>query len=124
VVYHDDAAVRLSNLLPSTTIMISDKVYSLTHARETLTSAFAASPTSSPGHLAKTLYEEHHKKPTAFGGYLETFMGVLHGGDANETHRILAEEPSQADLDRAAECGNFGSRPSDLFLKVSTSEAV
>lgn len=104
--------------------MISDKVYSLTHARETLTSAFAASPTSSPGHLAKTLYEEHHKKPTAFGGYLETFMGVLHGGDANETHRILAEEPSQADLNRAAECGNFGSRPSDLFLKVSTSEAV
>jgi hypothetical protein len=98
--------------------IISDKVYSLTQSDKTHTAAFAASPTSSPGHLAKTLYEEHHK-PVASGGYLETFMGVLQGGNANETRRILAEEPTQADLDRAAECGDFGTRPSDLFLMVS-----
>lgn len=104
--------------------MISDKVYSLTHSKKTLTAAFAASPTSSPGHVAKTLYEEHHKTPVASGGYLETFMGVLQGGNANETLRILSQEPTQADLDRAAECGDFGSRPSDLFLKVNISEAV
>jgi len=99
--------------------MISDKVYSLTHSEKTVTKALTASPGSSPGHLAKTLYEEHHKKPTASGGYLEMFMGVLQGRHANEIHQTLSEEPTQADLERAAECGNFGKRPSDLFLKAS-----
>ncbi|KAG1818492.1 uncharacterized protein BJ212DRAFT_1345885 [Suillus subaureus] len=97
---------------------VSNKVYSLTHSQKTLTAAFAASPTSSPGYLAKTLYAEHHKKPISSGGYLETFMGVLQHGSASETQRIPSGEPTQADLDRAAECGNFGSRPSDLFLKI------
>jgi phosphatidylserine/phosphatidylglycerophosphate/cardiolipin synthase-like enzyme len=97
---------------------VSDKVYSLTHSQKTLTAAFAASPASSPGHLAKTLYAEHHKKPISSGGYLETFMGALQLGNANETRRIPPSEPTQADLDRAAECGNFGSRPSDIFLKI------
>lgn len=49
---------------------------------------------------------------------METIMGMLHRGNANETHRIPLSEPTQVDLDRAAECGNFGSRPSDLFLKI------
>ncbi|KAG1748562.1 hypothetical protein EDB19DRAFT_1682398 [Suillus lakei] len=97
---------------------ISDEVYSLTHSQKTLTTALAAFPTSSPGHLAKTLYAEHHQKPVASGGYLETFMSVLQRGNANETQRIPPGEPTQADLDRAAECGEFGSRPSDLFLKI------
>ncbi|KAG2066327.1 hypothetical protein BDR04DRAFT_1106891 [Suillus decipiens] len=93
---------------------VSGKVYALTHSEKTLTAALAASPTSSTGHLAKTLYAEHHKKPTSAEGYLETFMGVLQRGNANET----LPEPTQADLDRAAECGDFGIRPSDLFLKI------
>lgn len=98
---------------------VSDKVYSLTHSQKTLTAAFAASPASSPGDLAKTLYAEHHKKPISSGGYVETFMGMLRSGNAHETQRIPPGGPTQADLDRAAECGDFGSRPSDLFLKVS-----
>jgi hypothetical protein len=98
---------------------VSDKVYSLTHSEKTLTAAFAASPESSPGQLAKTLYAEHHKKRISSGGYVETFMGMLQRGNAHETQRIPPGEPTQADLDRAAECGDFGSRPSDLFLKVS-----
>ncbi|KAG0703755.1 hypothetical protein DFH29DRAFT_914887 [Suillus ampliporus] len=95
---------------------ISDEVYSLTHSQKTLTAALAASPTSSPGHLAEALYAgSYHKKPTASGGYLETLMGALH---VNETRRMPSGDPTQADLDRAAECGKFGSRPSDLFLKI------
>lgn len=97
---------------------VSDKVYSLTHSQKTLTAAFAASPESSPGQLAKTLYAEHHKKRISSGGYVETFMGMLQRGNAQETQRIPPGEPTQADLDRAAECGDFGSRPSDLFLKI------
>ncbi|KAG1742307.1 uncharacterized protein EDB91DRAFT_1128571 [Suillus paluster] len=97
---------------------ISDKIYSLTHSQETLTTALAASPTSSPGHLVKTLYEDHHKKPIASGGYLETLMGVLDRSNANDTQPMPSLEPTQADLDCAAECGKFGSRPSDLFLKI------
>ncbi|KAG2101086.1 uncharacterized protein F5147DRAFT_709739 [Suillus discolor] len=97
---------------------VSDKAYSLTHSQKTLTAALAASPASSPGDLVKTLYAEHHKKPVSSAGYLETFMGVLQHGNDNETQRIPPGEPTQTDLDRAAECGDFGSRPSDLFLKI------
>lgn len=49
---------------------------------------------------------------------METFMGMLQRGNAHETQIIPPDEPTQADLDRAAECGDFGSRPSDLFLKI------
>lgn len=107
--------------LSNTTMTVSDKAYSLTHSQKTLTAALAASPASSPGDLVKTLYAEHHKKPVSSVGYLETFMGVLQHGNDNETQRlgIPPGEPTQTDLDRAAECGDFGSRPSDLFLKVS-----
>jgi hypothetical protein len=98
---------------------VSDEVYSLTHSQKTLTAALAASPASAPGHLARTLYAEHDNKPISSGGYLEMFTSLLKRGNAHETQRIPPGEPTQADLDRAAECGNFGSRPTDLFLKVS-----
>ncbi|KIJ62552.1 hypothetical protein HYDPIDRAFT_114197 [Hydnomerulius pinastri MD-312] len=97
---------------------ISEKAYSLTHSQKTVTAALAAAPTSSPGHLAKTLYDEHHKKPLASGGYLEMFSEMFHRENGDEMKRIQQIEPTQEDLDRAAECGNFGSRPSDLFLKI------
>ncbi|KAH7925600.1 hypothetical protein BV22DRAFT_1033871 [Leucogyrophana mollusca] len=97
---------------------ISEKAFSLTHSHNTVTAAFAANPKSSPGHLAKALYDEHHKKPIGSGGYFETFLGMFQGGNANEINRIQTIEPSQEDLDRAAECGQFGARPSDLFLKI------
>ncbi|EGN98552.1 hypothetical protein SERLA73DRAFT_183613 [Serpula lacrymans var. lacrymans S7.3] len=102
--------------------MITEKVYNLTHSQKTLTTAFAAAPHSSPGELGKSLYIEHHhhhSAPNASGGVLSTVKGMLHGGNANELKRIIKDEyPSQEDLDRAAECGQFGSRPSDLFLKI------
>ncbi|PCH40494.1 phospholipase D/nuclease [Wolfiporia cocos MD-104 SS10] len=102
--------------------MVSERVNNLTHSDKTLTSALAASPTSAPGELGKTLYTEHHHgihKPTATGGILATLTGMLKSGSVSEeSKQATRDEPSQEDLDRAAECGQFGSRPSDLFLKI------
>ncbi|KIJ17625.1 hypothetical protein PAXINDRAFT_167631 [Paxillus involutus ATCC 200175] len=99
---------------------VSETVYALTHSHKTVTAAFAAAPASepdtSPGHLAKTLYPNH--KPLGSDGLLEMFKGLFHGGDAKDMERIQAIEPTQEDLERAAQCGKFGSRPSDLFLKI------
>ncbi|EIW81191.1 hypothetical protein CONPUDRAFT_137247 [Coniophora puteana RWD-64-598 SS2] len=99
--------------------MVSSKTFSIVHSNKTLTSAYAEKPDSSPGHLAKTLYEEHHMKLPGSGGYAETFASIFKGGNANEMKRIQKEvDPSPEDLDKVADCGNFGSRPSDLFLKM------
>ncbi|CCL99523.1 uncharacterized protein FIBRA_01541 [Fibroporia radiculosa] len=103
--------------------MVSDRVYSLTHSDKTLTAAFATSPDASPGELGKTLYAEHHHgihKPGATGGLLSTLASMLKTGRTPEEAREATkeDEPSQEDLDRAAECGQFGARPSDLFLKI------
>ncbi|KAG2344488.1 hypothetical protein BDR05DRAFT_975536 [Suillus weaverae] len=57
-------------------------------------------------------------------GYPETFIGVLQRKNANETQRIPPGEPTQAGADRTAECGNFGNRPSDLFLKIYCDASV
>ncbi|KAI0930893.1 hypothetical protein AcV7_004955 [Taiwanofungus camphoratus] len=102
--------------------MVSDNVYALTHSDKTLTTALAASPDASPGELGKTLYEEHHHgihKPNATGGICATVKGMFRTSTKEEAREIAKEkEPSQEDLDRAAECGRFGTRPSDLFLKI------
>ncbi|KAH9948260.1 hypothetical protein B0H21DRAFT_734365 [Amylocystis lapponica] len=101
--------------------MVSEKVYALTHSQSTLTAALAASPTSPPGELAKKLYSEHHHHvPGTSGGILKTITALLKSGQTAEESKTLTreEEPSEEDLDRAAECGQFGTRPSDLFLKI------
>lgn len=103
--------------------MVSERVYNLTHSDKTLTAAYAASPGSSPGELGKTLYAEHHHgihKPNATGGILATVKAMLQTGKTPEEAKEATreDEPTQEDLDKAAECGQFGSRPSDLFLKV------
>ncbi|KAF9220887.1 hypothetical protein BS17DRAFT_786130 [Gyrodon lividus] len=99
---------------------VSEKVYSLTHSHKTVTAAFAVTPgtDTSPGHLAKALYDDPNKKPLGPSDYLETFKGLFQGGDKKGVEHIKGIEPTQEDLDRAAQCGNFGSRPSDLFLKI------
>ncbi|KAF8843374.1 hypothetical protein BDN67DRAFT_945733 [Paxillus ammoniavirescens] len=99
---------------------VSETVYALTHSHKTVTAAFAAAPASepdtSPGHLAKTLYP--NQKSLGSDGLLEMFKGLFQGGDMKDMERIQAIEPTQEDLERAAQCGKFGSRPSDLFLKI------
>jgi len=77
---------------------ISDQVYQLVQAKETVTSALAASPTAAVESVAENLYK-HVKR---------------------ESSKAKVGEPKlyPVDLDRAAECGKFTSRPSDLFLQV------
>ena len=104
--------------------MVSERVYNLTHSDKTLTSALAANPKGSPGELGKKLYEEHHHgvhNPSASGGIVSTVKSMLKSGSTPEEAKAATaeDEPSKEDLDRAAECGRFGTRPSDLFLKVS-----
>lgn len=77
---------------------ISDKVFDLVQGKETVTSALAASPTSSVEAIAEKLYK--HVK--------------------TDSHKLKVGTPTlePADLDRAAQCGQFANRPSDLFLQV------
>lgn len=115
--------------LTQPSMAISERVYALIHSRETLTAAFANAtgpdhdPDSvSPGHLAKTLYDDGHTKKhhSLHGnGHLEAFKGLFQQTGKKDVERIQVIEPTQEDLDQAAQCGDFGSRPSDLFLKVS-----
>lgn len=104
--------------------MTSERIYNLTHSDKTLTAAFATSPDSSPGELGKTLYAEHHHgihKPNATGGITATIRDMLKTGHAPDEAKeaVREDDPTPEDLDRAAECGQFGTRPTDLFLKVS-----
>lgn len=79
---------------------IPDKVYQLCQGKETVTSALAAaSPTSTVSSIAEKLYKNERK-------------------DASEA-KVGSPALSPTDLDRAAQCGKFTSRPSDLFLQVN-----
>lgn len=102
---------------------ISEKVYALVHSNKTLTAALATATTGpdhdlSPGHLSKTLYDGG---PSGSSHLLvvDAFKGLFQHTGKQDVERIQAIEPTQGDLDLAAQCGNFGSRPSDLFLRVS-----
>ncbi|KAG8214539.1 hypothetical protein J3R82DRAFT_9600 [Butyriboletus roseoflavus] len=106
---------------------ISEKVYSLVHSGKTLTAAFATATAPddehdvAPGHLAKTLYyDEHPKKHHNLPGssHLEAFKGLFQHTGNKDVERIQEIEPTQEDLNKAAQCGDFGARPSDLFLKI------
>lgn len=78
--------------------VITDKVFDLFQAKETVTSALAASPTSTVDAIAEKVFK--HVK--------------------SDSHKFKVGSPilSPADLDRAAQCGKFTTRPSDLFLQV------
>jgi hypothetical protein len=77
---------------------IPDKVYELTQDRETVTSALAASQTAAVESVAEKLYKNVKREPSKA--------------------KVGDQKLSPADLDRAAQCGKFTSRPSDLFLQV------
>ncbi|EMD40285.1 hypothetical protein CERSUDRAFT_90999 [Gelatoporia subvermispora B] len=106
--------------------MVSQHVWDLTHSDKTLVQALAANPSAAPQELGKSLYAHHHHgahhQPNAAGsgGIIGTVKGLFKNGKTPSTEPIAPqdEEPTQEDLDRAAECGKFGSRPSDLFLKI------
>lgn len=80
---------------------IPDKVFQLIQSNETVTSVLAASPPSTTVEsVAEKLYK-HHK---------------------SDGKKLVVGTPelTQADLDRAAQCGKFTTRPSDLFLQART----
>lgn len=111
------------------TRQVSDRVYAITHSKETVTTAFASSQDSSPGRIMKKLYRDYRRHKHKDRGSSWS-VGVQQDTATKEEHSTrekyhvqpdlssLSTEPTQADLDRAAECGDFGRRPSDLFLKM------
>jgi hypothetical protein len=78
--------------------IISDKVFELIQSKDTVTSALAASPTASVESVAEKLYKNVKREPSKA--------------------KVGEQKLTPADLDRAAQCGKFTSRPSDLFLQV------
>ena len=77
--------------------MISDFVYDLCHAQETVSTRLATNPTAVPGEVAKQLFESNKSLP-----------------------KSDTELQPKYDLQRAFDCGKWGnSRPSDLFLRVT-----
>lgn len=76
-------------------IMVSQFIYDLCHEKETVSSRVANDPDDAPGTIADNLYSK------------------------KDLPKSSTTEPQGYDLQRAFECGNWGSsRPSDLFLKV------
>lgn len=78
--------------------MISDFVYDLCHERETVTSRLSTSSSDAPSDVAKQLFGKKNCLPNSD-----------------------TEQKSSYNLERAAQCGDWGEKntPSDLFLKVS-----
>jgi len=77
---------------------IPDNVYQLCQGKETVTSALAASPTSTVSSIAEKLYK--------------------HGKKEGSKTKVGSPALTPTDLDRAEKCGKFTSRPSELFLQI------
>ncbi|KDR78755.1 hypothetical protein GALMADRAFT_244306 [Galerina marginata CBS 339.88] len=77
---------------------VSNKVYELIHAKETVASILAGSANGP----VETLAEKHYGKPSRRGSNM----------------KVGEHQLTPADLDRVAECGKFTTRPSDLFLQI------
>ena len=80
--------------------MPSDAIYHLCTSGNTVTAAMEADPSQPPSHAARTVFPEKARTATR-----------------SKTPRTHGEYTKE-DLDRAAACGRFPDRPSDLFLKV------
>ncbi|OBT81150.1 hypothetical protein VE02_10057 [Pseudogymnoascus sp. 03VT05] len=84
--------------------MVSDGLYKLCTGKESVSALLAEDPTLAPGDAWKKLY----------GSYVPTSKSAARSEGNSDEHSISAEE-----LQRAAECGNWGpSQPSELFLKI------
>ena len=85
--------------------MISDKAYKLCTSQESVSALLANDPNMAPADAWKKLY----------GGHL---AGEKESKSVAKEHR---DTITPEDLQRAYECGHWGpTRPSDLFLRVST----
>lgn len=81
--------------------MLPDRVYRLCRGDKTVSSELARDPTQSPSDLFQRLYKRN--------------------GHAKDSPQSLDADEAQ----RATECGNWGDiKPSNLFLKVSSSSHV
>ncbi|KFY24031.1 hypothetical protein V493_05478 [Pseudogymnoascus sp. VKM F-4281 (FW-2241)] len=84
--------------------MVSDGLHKLCTNKESVSTLLAEDPTLAPGDAWKRLY----------GSYVPTVKKAAVLGRDSEEHSVRAE-----DLQRIAECGNWGpSQPSELFLKI------
>lgn len=80
--------------------MISDRIYTLCRSEQSVTSELAKEPQRAPSDIAKRLYHSD----------------LSHA--ASESHKA-DHIKRDVDLNRAFECGKWGSsRPSELFLRV------
>jgi hypothetical protein len=84
-------------------IMPSEELLGLCTHAQTVASALERDPTAGAGAVASQLFPR------------------IKSGRAPAPLKRAPEDYTIADLDRAAECGKFGRRPSDLFLQVCTS---
>ena len=87
--------------------MPSDTILSLASSGTTVTKAVANNPTEEIANIAHKLYSDKR----ALGAGATRKESKKSKGHGDYTHD---------DLDRAAKCGKFPYRPSDLFLKAST----
>jgi hypothetical protein len=80
---------------------ISDTVYNLCHAEETVSSELARDPSAAPADIYKKLYSKYDHEVNK-----KKFQSEI-------------KEITEDDLKRAEECGRWGpTKPSELFLQV------
>ena len=85
--------------------MLPERVYQLCHSSKTVSSELARDPNQAPTKVFHKLYSNDHAKEDA--------SEVEDGVDGHDC------------LQKALECGNWGpTKPSNLFLKVSSSALV
>lgn len=83
--------------------MISDTLYKYALSDKSVSSELANNPNEAPGSIVKRLF------------------GRKHEAEGENIPEPTHEKSTEADLQRALECGKFGNtRPSNLFLKVRT----
>lgn len=98
---------RMNDTNRSKPTMVPDSLNKLCTSRESVTALLAEDSSLTPGDAWKKLYGSYAPTST-------TAVGSRR--DSEEVHSFSAE-----DLQRIAECGNWGSsHPSELFLKVCT----
>lgn len=98
--------------------MISDNIWNLTHGTETITTYVAAHPDDAPEAISDKLFPMTKKE--ASKGFIGSIKTALGGKD--QTRGTAHIDPTPEDLERAAQCGRFPTRPSDLFLKVAIAQ--
>lgn len=88
--------------------MLSDTLVKLIAASETVTTKLAASPSSAVEDIVGQLHPE-----------TRGVTRLLHKLTLHKKVKLDDGESTKEQLDQVATLGNFPTRPSDLFLKVS-----